>query len=102
MNLGADEIQTFRYITFPALLPGVLTAAIFAFIVSYANLQIAIFLQGPGLIPIPVRIFAQMQFGASPVIAAVSTVNIAIVLLAIIIVERLFGAAEALGYTGQA
>ncbi|MFB6298752.1 MAG: ABC transporter permease [Halobacteriales archaeon] len=100
MNLGADEIQTFRYVTFPALLPGVLTAAIFSFIVSYANLQIAIFLQGPGVIPIPVRIFAQMTFGASPVIAAVSTVNIVIVLVAIIIVERYFGAAEALGYTG--
>lgn len=99
MNLGADEIQTFLRITFPALLPGVLTAAIFSFVVSYANLQIAIFLQGAGVTPIPVRIFAQMQFGASPVIAAVATINIAIVLLAIVVVERLFGAADALGYT---
>lgn len=99
MNLGADEIQTFVRITFPSLLPGLLTAAIFSFVVSYSNLQIAVFLQGAGLIPIPVRIFAQMQFGASPVIAAVSTINIFIVLLAIIIVERLFGAAEALGYS---
>lgn len=99
MNLGADEIQTFIRITFPSLLPGLLTAAIFSFVVSYSNLQIAVFLQGAGMTPIPVRIFAQMQFGASPVIAAVSTVNIVIVLVAILIVERLFGAAEALGYT---
>lgn len=99
MNLGADEIQTFMRITFPTLLPGLLTAAIFSFVVSYSNLQIAVFLQGAGLIPIPVRIFAQMQFGASPVIAAVATVNIFIVLFAIVLVERLFGAAEALGYS---
>jgi putative spermidine/putrescine transport system permease protein len=99
MNLGADEIQTFIRVTFPMLLPGLLTAAIFSFIVTYSNLQIAVFLQGAGLIPIPVRIFAQMQFGASPVIAAVATINIAIVLLAIVIAEQLTGAAEALGYT---
>ena len=98
MNLGADEVQTFLRITFPSLLPGLLTAGIFSFVVSYSNLQIAVFLQGAGLIPIPVRIFAQMQFGASPVLAAVSTVNIVITMLAVIVVERLFGAAEALGY----
>jgi len=99
MNLGADEVQTFARVTFPTLLPGLITAAIFSFVVSYSNLQLAVFLQGPGVTPIPVRIFAQMQFGASPVIAAVSTINIAVVLLAIVVVERLFGAAEALGYT---
>ncbi|KTG10146.1 hypothetical protein AUR64_11160 [Haloprofundus marisrubri] len=99
MNLGADEIQTFLRVTFPALLPGLLTASIFSFVVSYSNLQIAVFLQGAGMTPIPVRIFAQMQFGASPVIAAVATINIFIVLLAIVVVERFFGAAEALGYS---
>lgn len=98
MNLGANEIETFRYVTFPILLPGILTAAILSFIISYSNLQIAVFLQGPSLTPIPVRIFSEMQFGASPIIAAVSTVNIVLVLLAMTAVERLFGAAEALGY----
>jgi hypothetical protein len=40
-----------------------------------------------------------MQFGGSPIIAAVATINISIVLAAIILTERLFGASEALGYT---
>ena len=98
-NLGADEIQTFLRVTFPMLLPGLLTAAIFSFVVTYSNLQIAVFLTGAGMTPIPVRIFAQMQFGGSPIIAAVATINIVIVLAAIVTTERLFGAAEALGYT---
>ena len=98
-NLGADEIQTFLRVTFPMLLPGLLTAAIFSFVVTYSNLQIAVFLTGAGMTPIPVRIFAQMQFGGSPIIAAVATINIVIFLAAIVITERLFGAAEALGYT---
>lgn len=98
--LGADEIQTFFRVTVPCLLPGIVSAAILAFIISFANLQIAVFLQGPGLVPVPVRIFSQMQFGTTPVIAAVATINIAITLLAIAVVERLFGTAEALGYTG--
>ncbi|GEM_PF-16329 len=96
--LGADEIQTFFKVTVPCLLPGIVSAAILAFIISFANLQIAVFLQGPGMVPVPVRIFGQMQFGATPVIAAVATVNIAITLFAIAVVERLFGTAEALGY----
>ena len=96
--LGADEIQTFFRVTVPCLLPGIVSAAILAFVISFANLQIAVFMQGAGLVPVPVRIFAQMQFGASPIIAAVATVNIVITLLAILLVERLFGAAEALGY----
>ena len=97
-SLGADEIQTFFKVTVPCLLPGIVSAAILAFIISFANLQIAVFLQGPGMVPVPVRIFGQMQFGATPVIAAVATVNIAITLFAIAIIERLFGTAEALGY----
>lgn len=101
MNLGADEIQTFVRITLPGILPGLLTAAILTFIVSYANLTISIFLQGPGTIPIPARIYSQMQYGASPSIAAVATINIVIVTVAVVIVERYFGAAEALGFTAQ-
>lgn len=97
--LGADEIQTFLRVTVPCLLPGIMSAGILAFIISYSNLQIAVFMQGPGIVPVPVRIFSQMQFGATPIIAAIATINILITLLAIMIVERLFGAAEALGYT---
>ncbi|MFB6155450.1 MAG: ABC transporter permease, partial [Haloferacaceae archaeon] len=101
MNLGADEIQTFVRITLPGILPGILTAAILTFIVSYSNLTISVFLQGAGTVPIPARIYSQMQYGASPSIAAVATINIFLVLVAVVIVERYFGAAEALGFTGQ-
>lgn len=96
--LGADEIQTFLRVTAPSLLPGIMSAGILSFIISYSNLQIAVFMQGAGVVPVPVRIFSQMQFGATPIIAAIATVNIMITLAAIMIVERLFGAAEALGY----
>ena len=97
--LGADEIKTFLRVTVPCLLPGIMSAGILSFIISYSNLQIAVFMQGPGIVPVPVRIFSQMQFGATPIIAAIATINIVITLIAIIVVERLFGAAEALGYT---
>ncbi|SDY95923.1 ABC transporter permease subunit [Halopenitus persicus] len=100
-NLGADEIQTFVRITLPGILPGILTAAILTFIVTYSNLTIAIFLQGPENTPIPTRIYAQMQYGASPSIAAVATINIIIVIVAVVLVERFFGAADALGFTGN-
>lgn len=99
LSLGADELRTFKRVTIPLLLPGLISASILAFILSFANLQIAVFLQGAGVIPVPVRIFASVQFGATPVIAAVATINIIITLAAIVIVERIFGATKALGYT---
>lgn len=99
MNLGADDIMTFRKITFPLLLPGLMTAAIFSFIVSFINLQITIFLRGPTMTPVPVRVFSQMEFGASPVIAAVATINIFIIVGFVIIVEYIFDVSDALGYT---
>jgi ABC-type spermidine/putrescine transport system permease subunit II len=99
MNLGADELQTFKMVTFPLLLPGLATGAIFAFIISFINLQIIVFLQGPSLDPIPVLIFSQMSFGASPIIAAIATINIIIVVGAVILVDHLYDVAEALGYT---
>jgi ABC-type spermidine/putrescine transport system permease subunit II len=99
MNLGANEIQTFLKITLPSIIPGVITAAVFSFIIAFTNLQLPIFLQGPGMTPIPVKIYSAMQFGASPAIAAVATINIIIVLGAVVAAEYIFDAADAIGYT---
>src|SRR6185436_3564719 len=46
-SLGADRWTTFRRVTLPAILPGIVAAALFGFIASFGNLEMSLFLVGP-------------------------------------------------------
>ncbi len=47
MSLGADRFTTFRRVTLPSILPGVVAAALFGFVTSFGNLEVSLFLCGP-------------------------------------------------------
>jgi len=64
---------------------------IFAFIVSFGDVDIALFLSGPGTTTLPIEIFSYIQWESSPVVAAITTVQIALVVLFGLFVERLVG-----------
>ncbi len=53
MNLGANRWQTFRYVTFPIIRPGVFAGALFAFITSFDELIVALFISGTGAVTLP-------------------------------------------------
>jgi putative spermidine/putrescine transport system permease protein len=78
LNLGATPWGTFRQITLPLILPGVLVGALFAFIASFDELIIALFLSGSGAITLPRRMWDDLRFAIDPTIAAVSTLTIAL------------------------
>jgi ABC-type spermidine/putrescine transport system permease subunit II len=84
MSLGASAWTTFRKITLPNIAPAVLTGALFAFLASFDEVVVTVFLLGTLGPTLPVRIFASLVFAVSPVVAAVSTLQVAvsIVLLA--------------------
>jgi putative spermidine/putrescine transport system permease protein len=92
MTLGADPIQTFLRITLPMISPGLISAAILAFVYSFGNLQVAIFLVGPGNETIPVQMFSMLEFRGDPSIAAVACINIVIVTVLILVANRIVGA----------
>lgn len=75
-NLGANRIRTFRYITWPLIQPAALSGMLFAFLMSFDELTIALFLAGIGGETLPVRMWMSMREEVSPVIAAVSTLLI--------------------------
>jgi putative spermidine/putrescine transport system permease protein len=77
-NLGATPWGTFHQITLPLMLPGVLVGALFAFITSFDELIIALFLSGSGAITLPRRMWDDLRFAIDPTIAAVSTLTIAL------------------------
>ncbi|HEY7576367.1 MAG TPA: ABC transporter permease [Acetobacteraceae bacterium] len=78
LNLGATPLGTFRQVTLPLILPGVLVGALFAFITSFDELIVALFLSGSGAITLPRRMWDDLRFAIDPTIAAVSTLTVAL------------------------
>ena len=74
MNLGAGPLRTFRYVTLPLILPGVLAGALFAFLVSWDEVVVAIFLSSPYLKTLPVLMWGQIKESVDPTVAAVCDV----------------------------
>ena len=91
-SLGAGPLATLFLVTLPLIWQGVLSGWLFAFIVSFGELNTALFLSGPGLITLPIEITSDLQFqGSQLVIATASTVQIALILLLVAGIERIVG-----------
>jgi len=90
MSLGASRIQAFRKVTLPLLRSSLLSGAVFAFIISFSDINLSLFLSGPGVTTLPVHIFSEIQWGGDPTIAAASSLQIIIVGLLILFVQRVF------------
>lgn len=90
MSLGANRLQTFWHVTFPLIRPGVLTGALLAFLVSFDDLLLALYLGGERAVTLPRRIWSGLRFGIDPTIAVVSTMLV-ILSLAILVLIELFG-----------
>ncbi|WP_064122137.1 ABC transporter permease [Halotalea alkalilenta] len=88
MNLGANRFTTFRRITVPAILPGVVAGALFGFVSSFGNLEMSLFLVGPGRTTLPISILQYLQWRIDPTIAAVSVIQIVIIVAAMLFTDR--------------
>jgi putative spermidine/putrescine transport system permease protein len=91
MNLRATPWQVARRVTLPILLPGLLSAAVFCFVTSFGNITVSVFLGLGGTVTLPVQIFTYVEHSYDPVLAAVSTLVIAVTLVVIFLVERTVG-----------
>lgn len=91
LSLGASSWQTFRYITLPLIAPGVAAGIVFAFLLSFDEVTISIFLALPGQTPLPAELFNYASQGDDPVITAVSGLMIILAGLLLLVVERMFG-----------
>ena len=74
MSLGASPVRTFFRVSFPLIMPGVLAGALFAFVTSWDEVVVAIFLTSVRVRTLPVVIWQQVRFQVDPTVAAVSTV----------------------------
>ncbi|MVT55895.1 ABC transporter permease subunit [Bradyrhizobium yuanmingense] len=75
LSLGATPTATLRQVTLPLIRPGVLVGALFAFLTSFDDVIIALFLSGSGAVTLPVRMWNDLLFQIEPTIAAVSALT---------------------------
>jgi putative spermidine/putrescine transport system permease protein len=73
LSLGASRFTALRRITLPLILPGLLSAALFAFLTSFDELLIPLFLSGVEVQTLTVRIWNSLVLEVDPTIAAVSS-----------------------------
>lgn len=87
-NLGANAFVTFWRITLPAIRPGIVAGALFGFVTSFGNLEMSLFLCGPGRTTLPIVVLQYLEWKIDPTIAAVSVVQILLIGIAMLITDR--------------
>ena len=81
LGLGGSRVRVFCRVVLPIVLPGVMSAALFAFLASFDELLISLFLAGVRAQTLPVRIWNSLNLQVEPTIAAVSAFLIAVTTL---------------------
>lgn len=90
-SLGATPWSTFRRVTLPLIAPGVLGGALFAFLVSFTDVTIALFLAPQSATTFPVWVFSSMQNDVEATLPALSTLVFLISALVVTLLQRLVG-----------
>jgi len=91
MDLGANEWTTFRRVTFPMILPGVLSGALLAFTLSLDDFVITFFTNGPGSTTLPIYVYGLLRRIITPQVNALSTVWILVVFTAVMLLQWIQG-----------
>ena len=91
LSLGANPWRTFRRVTLPTIMPGVHAGALYAFMVSFADVPIAMFLTAPGFVTYPVELFFGIESDFSPVVLSSATLVILFSLGTLLLVQKAVG-----------
>ena len=97
MNLGANRISTFWHITIPSIRSGIVSGAIFAWLISFSNFTVTFFLYSGEVTPLPAWLYEYLQYFLDPSIAALSTLLIVSTFLVLAIANRLFALGRLVG-----
>jgi len=91
VSLGASPFTMFRCVTLPLILPGVVSGWVLAFITSFDEVTMTVFIASPSTITLPVRMFLYIQDNIDPLVTSVSATLIFLTVIVMVILERLYG-----------
>ena len=100
-SLGASSFTTFRRVTLPLILPGVASGWVLAFINSFDEVTMTVFIASPETTTLPVRLFLYIQDNIDPLVAAVSAALIFMTVAAMLVLDRLYELERLLVGRGQ-
>jgi putative spermidine/putrescine transport system permease protein len=86
-SLGANPVSVFRRVTLPLAMPGILSGAVLAFVTSLDEVVIALFLQAPGAVTLPVQMFNSVTVQIDPTISAASSLMVVLVSVPILLAQ---------------
>jgi spermidine/putrescine transport system permease protein len=87
-DLGATPWQTFKLVTFPLIMPGVIAGALMSFTLSIDDFVITFFTVGVGVSTLPLQIYSMIKIAVTPEVNAVSTLLMLLTLTTIIIASK--------------
>lgn len=88
---GATPWRAFRRVTLPLLRPGLMAGGIFAFLISFDNVPVSIFLTRSDTTTLPVAILSYLAYNLDPSVAAISTLQMGVAVVALLCLERVYG-----------
>jgi putative spermidine/putrescine transport system permease protein len=91
VTLGATRWQAFFKVVLPNIRAGVAAAFVLAFITSFNQVPVSLFLTGPGVSTLPIEMMAYMETSYDPSIAALSTVLVVFTMVVVGLTEKLLG-----------
>jgi ABC-type spermidine/putrescine transport system permease subunit II len=97
-SLGASYFRTLWHVTLPAILPSVVSGAAFAFLLSFDEVVLAIFLGGPATTTLPKRMWESVRYEIDPTLTAISTLLVIVpivILSGVAVIRRSFATAAA-------
>ena len=85
-DLGATRLQTFFAVTLPQIMPGIVSGALFAFLLSWSNLPLSAYTTGVDT-TLPEWLYSRMSTNYAPMVPAVSVLSIVASVLAVAIFQ---------------
>jgi putative spermidine/putrescine transport system permease protein len=98
-SLGAGPLTAFTKITLKIIAPGVMAGSIFAFIVSFGQFEVSLFLSAADLEPLPIAMYVSLRYKFEPIAAAAGIFAIFLVVISMVLTSRLVNFKRLLGHS---
>jgi putative spermidine/putrescine transport system permease protein len=88
-SLGARPLTVIWRVTLPAMRSGIVAGALFAFIFSFGDLEMSMFLVSPGVTTLPISVLLYLQYRLDPLVAALAIAQVAIIGVVVLLLNRM-------------
>ncbi len=90
-SLGAEELQTFLFVTLPLIAPGIVSGALLVFVVCLNEFVVSLFVVVPDTATLPVMLYNSINKNLTPFLASVSAVYVIVAIIAVYVFDRTVG-----------